>query len=147
MNAIFLDIDGVLNTIGDTNLISNTFEFNKLMRLIKLSNETNCKIIITSDRRTFIEERIMIDDIFNSYNMNYDYLSLKRTHRKRSDEILYYLSNNPNVTNYVILDDNDLGYSENNALSSHFIDCYKGGFGEIEFEKAIIILEGTGTIK
>ena len=141
MNIIFLDIDGVLNTFGDANLISNTFEFNKLMRLVKLSNETNSKIIITSDRRTFIEERELIDDIFSSYNLNYDYLSLKRTHRKRSDEILYYLSNNPSITNYVILDDNDLGYSENSALSSHFIDCYKNGFGKEEYEKAIIILE------
>ena len=140
MNIIFLDIDGVLNTIGDTNLISNTFEFNKLMKLVKLSNETNSKIIITSDRRTFIEEREMIDDIFNSYNMNYDYLSLKRTHRKRSDEILYYLSNNPNITNYVILDDNDLGYSDNNILSSHFIDCFKNGFSEEELIKAVELL-------
>jgi len=141
MNIIFLDIDGVLNTIGDTNLISNTFEYNKLMRLVKLSNETNSKIIIISDRRTFIEEREMIDDIFNSYNLNYDYLSLKRTHRKRSDEILYYLSNNPDITNYVILDDNDMGYSENSALASHFIDCYKNGFDEEEYEKATEILK------
>ena len=141
MNVIFLDIDGVLNTIGDTNLISNTFEFNKLMRLIKISNETNSKIIIISDRRTFIEEREMIDDIFNSYNMNYDYLSLKRTHRKRRDELLYYLSNNPNITNYVILDDNDMGYSGNSALASHFIDCYKNGFSEEEYEKAINTLK------
>ena len=141
MNIIFLDIDGVLNKLGDTNLINKTFEYNKLMRLIKLSNETNSKIIITSDRRTFIEERIMIDDIFNSYNMNYDYLSLKRTHRKRSDEILYYLSNNPIITNYVILDDNDMGYSENSALSSRFLDCYKNGFSEEEYEKAINILK------
>lgn len=141
MNIIFLDIDGVLNTLGDTNLINKTFEYNKLMRLIKLSNETNSKIIIISDRRTFIDEREMIDDIFNSYNMNYGYLSLKRTHRKRSDEILYYLSNNPNITNYVILDDNDLCYSENNALSSHFIDCYKNGFSEEKYEKVINILK------
>lgn len=141
MNIIFLDIDGVLNTLGDINLINKTFEYNKLMRLIKLSDETNSKIIITSDRRTFIEEREMIDDIFNSYNMNYDYLSLKRTHRKRSDEILYYLTNNPNITNYVIIDDNDMGYSENSALSSHYVDCYKNGFSEEEYEKAINILK------
>lgn len=140
MNIIFLDIDGVLNVVGDTKLINKTFEYDKLMRLIKLSNETNSKIIITSDRRIFIDERIMIDDIFNSYNMNYDYLSIKRTHRKRSDEILYYLSNNPNITNYVILDDNDLGYSDNSILSSHFVDCYKNGFGEEEFKKGIELL-------
>ena len=143
MNIIFLDIDGVLNTIGDVNLISKTFEYNKLMRLIKLSKETNSKVIITSDRRTFIEEREMIDDFFKSYDLNYDYLSIKRTHRKRSDEILYYLSNNPNITNYVILDDNDLGYSENIALKSHFIDCYNNGFSEVEYDKAFKLLNAT----
>jgi hypothetical protein len=141
MNIIFLDIDGVLNIVGDNSLIEKTFEYNKLMRLIKLSNETDSKIIITSDRRTFAEEREMIDDIFNSYNMNYDYLSLKITHRKRSEEILYYLSNNSNIINYVILDDNDLGYSENIAIKSHFIDCYNNGFGEVEYEKALEILD------
>ena len=33
MNVIFLDIDGVLNTVGDNFLIEKTFEYNKLMRL------------------------------------------------------------------------------------------------------------------
>ena len=135
MNIIFLDIDGVLNTIGDTNLIENTFELNKLKLLIKLSDETNSKIVITSDRRTLESEREMIGKVFYNYGVNIDYLSLKRTHRKRSDEILYYLKNN-DVNKYVILDDNDLGYSENNELSSHFINTYDNGFTEIEYIKA-----------
>jgi len=138
MNTIFLDIDGVLNTIGDTSLIENTFDLNKLILLIKLSKETNSKIVVTSDRRTLESEREMISKTFHNYGVNVDYLSLKRTHRKRSAEILYYLKNN-DVTNYVILDDNDLGYS-NNELSSHFINTYDNGFTELEYEKAKVIL-------
>lgn len=38
-NIIFLDIDGVLNTTGDFNLIENTFEEEKL-------NLHNCLILI-----------------------------------------------------------------------------------------------------
>ena len=139
MNIIFLDIDGVLNTLGDTNLIENTFELNKLKLLIKLSEETNSKIVVTSDRRTLESEREMIGKVFYNYGVNIDYLSLKRTHRKRSDEILYYLKNN-DVNNYVILDDNDLGYTENNELSSHFINTYDNGFTQLEYEKAKVIL-------
>ena len=51
MKIIIFDIDGVLNTFGDKELINNIFDKKKLERLIKLSNETHSKIIITSDRR------------------------------------------------------------------------------------------------
>ena len=75
MKVIFLDIDGVLNTFGDKELINNIFEKKKLERLIKLSNETHSKIIITSDRRIHIDERLQIDDAFDRYNCLIDYLS------------------------------------------------------------------------
>ena len=139
MNVIFLDIDGVLNTNGDINLIENTFELNKLKLLIKLSEETNSKIVIISDRRTLESEREMIGRVFYNHGVNIDYLSLKRTHRKRSDEILYYLDNN-DVNKHVILDDNDLGYSKNNELRRHFINTYDNGFTNKEYEQAKVIL-------
>ena len=61
MKIIFLDTAGVLNTFGDKELINNIFEKNKLERLIKLSNETHSKIIITSDRRIHKDEAILFD--------------------------------------------------------------------------------------
>ena len=141
MKIIFLDIDGVLNTFRDKELINNIFEKKKLERLIKLSNETHSKIIITSDRRIHFDERLLIDEAFDRYNALIDYLSYKVLYRNRSDEIIYYLNHNQNITNYVILDDNDLGFSQNQELSNHFINTYKNGFGNTEYNLAKNILK------
>ena len=137
---IFLDIDGVLNTQGDKNLIENTFEENKLNNLVKLVKNSNSELVIISDRRIILDERLMIERIFDKYEILVNYLSLKRTHRKRSDEVLFYLSNHE-CSNYVILDDNDLGYSEDIVLSSHFINTYNNGFTNKEYIKALSILD------
>ena len=139
--VIFLDIDGVLNTTGDKNLLYDLIDELKLNYLISLSNNTNSSIIITSDRRVYEDERKDIDLIFSSRTKDYSYLSLKRTDRLRSDEIIRYLNNNK-VDNFVILDDNDLGYSDNELLKNHFIDTSKNGFLIEEFEEAYKILGG-----
>lgn len=141
MNKIvFLDIDGVLNTFGDKKLISNTFEKTKLENLVNLLLKTESDLVITSDRRLLFEEREMIENVFDNYMILVSYLSLKRTHKNRSDEILYYLNNHP-CTHYVILDDNDLGYSESEVLKPHFINTYKNGFTNELYFKAIEVLE------
>lgn len=136
---IFLDIDGVLNTQGDKNLIKNTFEETKLDNLVRLVLNTNSELVIISDRRLILDERIMIDSVFDKYGILVNYLSLKRTHKKRSDEVLFYLSNHECDT-YVILDDNDLGYSDNDILKSHFINTYKNGFTKEEYYEALSLL-------
>ena len=140
MNKIvFLDIDGVLNTQGDKFLIENTFEENKLKNFIKFLIDTNSDLVVISDRRLIADERLMIDSVFDKYLIVVNYLSFKRTHKKRSDEILYYLSNHKYI-NYVILDDNDLGYSEDNILKSHFVNTYINGFTKEEYNMAMEIL-------
>ena len=138
--VIFLDIDGVLNTTGDKKLINNMVEESKLNNLVNLINNTQSVLVVISDRRLLEDERLNIESIFDNFEILVKYLSLKRTHRKRSDEVLYYLNNHKDITNYVILDDNDLGYSEDIVLYPHFINTYKNGFGEDEYNKAIIIL-------
>ena len=81
----------------------------------------------------------MIEKVFDKYEIFVNYLSFKRTHRKRSDEIIYFLDNHLCNT-YIILDDNDLGYSENVITSVHFINTYKNGFGYDEYIKGLNIL-------
>lgn len=140
MNKIvFLDIDGVVNTFGDKELIANTFEKNKLETVIELLLLTDAKLVIISDRRLLSEERIMIENVFDEYKILVNYLNFKRTHKNRSDEILEYLNDNP-CEQFVILDDNDLGYTESEILKPHFLDTYKQGFTRELFFKATIIL-------
>lgn len=138
-NIIFLDIDGVLNTTGDINLIENTFEESKLLNLVKLVNNTDSNLVIISDRRLIVEERMMIDNVFDEFKISVNYLSFNRTHKKRSDEIIDYL-NNHNYSYFVILDDNDLGYSNDSLLKDHYINTYDNGFTLIEYNKALKIL-------
>lgn len=140
MKTIFLDIDGVLNTFGDKKLINNMVEESKLNNLVNLINNTNSELVVISDRRLLEDERLNIESIFDKYEILVNYLSLKRTHRKRSDEVLYYLNNHKDITEYVILDDNDLGYSEDIILRSHFINTYSNGLTIEECIKALGIL-------
>ena len=139
-NIIFLDIDGVLNTTGDKNLIGNMIEVNKLNYLIKLVKETKSKIIVISSRRLYKEERDIIDNIFDKYEVIVNYLNLKPTHKNRIDEIKYYLSKNK-IENYVILDDVDSGYSNDDILKCHYVNTELNGFLEEEYDKALNILK------
>ena len=116
-----------------------TFEKIKLENLVELLRTTDSILVVTSDRRLIEEERLMIEDVFDPYYILVNYLSYKRTHKNRSDEILYYLSNHP-CDSYVILDDMDLGYSENEALKPHFINTYKHGFTKDLLLKALELL-------
>jgi hypothetical protein len=52
------------------------------------------------------------------------------------------LNHNQNITTYVILDDNDLVFSQNQELSNHFINSYKNGFRNTEYNVAKDILRG-----
>ena len=74
-----------------------------------------------------------------NFNIPRDYLSLKRTHRKRSDEIIYYM-NNKHITNYVILDDCDIGYSDS-ILRDHFVNTHKNGFDMYKYNEALEVLK------
>ena len=140
-NVIFLDIDGVLNTSGDTNLKGDMFEIKKFKNVCNLSCDTLSKIVIISDRRLYEKERNVITNMFHDYGISIDYLSVKRTHRKRSDEIKYYLSNNKDINKYVILDDVDLGYSEDDILSKYFVNTEANGFDEAKYNEALKILK------
>lgn len=136
---VFLDIDGVLNTPGDKNLIDDTFEETKSKNLVHLLQDTKSNLVIISDRRLIAEERNKIDNLFDKYMILVNYLNFRRTHKNRSDEIIEYLNENP-CNHYVILDDNDLGYSESEVLKAHFLDTYKRGFTLDLYFKAIEIL-------
>ena len=140
MKYIFLDIDGVLNSSGDKNLIFGIVDVSKLELFCKLVNKTNSNVVVISSRRIYKEDRDLIlralDDIYDklsfiSYNMNYKY---------RKDEINLFLSNNP-CDKYVILDDIDSNYTKDKDMINHFIHINTmKGFTDEDYIKAITIL-------
>ena len=141
MKYIFLDIDGVLNAPGDTNLIEGVLDVEKYTLFKKLVERTNSKVVIISSRRIYKEDKNVLlkalDDIYDnlmfiSYELNFKY---------RCDEILHFLKSNP-CSSFVILDDIDSRYSKNEYINNHYVSI-NGivGFTVNDYEKALELLK------
>ncbi len=138
---IFLDIDGVLNATGDKFLIEDTFEPYRLRLLVKLIRNTNSRIVVISSRIMYEDERNKIERVFDNYNIKVDYINKIKEYAYRFYKVINYLVRN-DYSNFVILDDNDFGYSNNEILCNHFVSTIENGFGEPEYDKALSILNG-----
>ena len=123
MNVIFLDFDGVLNTIHYSSL--NDIE-KRIQILAEICNEYNCKVVIEASSKDAIDEETLevdpaswVNDIFKlfkKYNIECigrtpnvekkinDYTSLPMW---KEDEILNYLQMHPEIEHYCIIDDDD----------------------------------------
>ena len=134
INVIFLDIDGVLNGYNFWNLLGwdiiSKFKSNKLKnwyrkltepfgvherkvkRLAKIVHNTmNTKVVISSSWRSGLQSNNLSDsekrlfDLFDKYDIEiYDYTPILPS-GKRENEIMAWLFRNPQVNNFVILDD------------------------------------------
>ena len=140
VRIVFSDIDGVLNTPFDKERIGGIFEVKRLSNLIKLIHQTGSVLVIISRRRFYEEERKNIDSVFNERDVQVDYLQYEKSDTKRSDEILDYLDNHEDISEYVIIDDNDYGYSKNPVLSCHYVNACAGGLSMAVYKKACAIL-------
>ena len=135
---IFLDIDGVLNAPGDK-IIHEMFEENKLKLLIDFIVLNDCKIVLTSSRRTIESDVKIIKKVFESYT-ELMLVSDRKMFKYRGQEIEYFIKQN-SINNYVIFDDNDNGISDIFELKSHFVLVnYLTGLTEKDIEKAQEIL-------
>jgi hypothetical protein len=147
MKIIFLDIDGVLNVIPQGHdEWGGIFHKHFVDNLKWIIEETNAKIVISSSWR-FSGLQSMIDmwkerkypgeiiDItpWNLPNVNPKlgfYQRLERGH-----EIEDWLNRHPNVTNYVILDDDSdmlptqMNYFVKCSENIHHLDCIDYGYG------------------
>ena len=119
MKYIFLDIDGVLNAVGDKEIVFNMMEVNKLELFVNFAMEMDANVVITSSRRIYKEEVKMIKLALSRLN-NVSVLSEKRIHKHRGNEIEWYITENK-VNNFVIFDDNDDMISDKPLLNNHFI--------------------------
>ena len=141
MKYIFLDIDGVLNAPGDKNLIEGIIEPNKYNLLKSLISKTKSKVVIISSRRLYKEDRDLLLKALDDIYADLMFISYKLTSKYRKDEINQFLIKNP-CLNYVILDDIDCGYSDDNWMVKNYIPI-DGilGFTAEDYMKALKILE------
>ena len=135
MNVIFLDFDGVLNTIHDNTL--ETLE-KRIQILSFICKKYQCKIVIEASAKDTIDEYTLkttskwvqtIFNLFKKYNIecigrtpnvtkklsNISYLSMWK-----EDEIRLYLYHHPEIEHYCIIDDNDS--TDLNKLKNHLVE-------------------------
>lgn len=119
MNAIFLDIDGVLNT--QESLYNHNFnqeveiDIDKLLLLKELIDKTNSLVVLSSSWRIgltiedgIIKSKSDFHDDFLSLLDMYGITLYDRTpsiEGNRAKEIHAYLKMHPEIDNYIILDD------------------------------------------
>jgi len=123
MNVIFLDFDGVLDTIHYS---SNEDIENKISILADICKEYNCKVVIEAAAKNAIDENTLetesgwIHYIFELFK-KYDIDCIGRTPNviKKYDEYSYYpiwkeyeirlyLFRHPEIEHFCIIDDDDL---------------------------------------
>ena len=122
MNVIFLDFDGVLNTVHCSSLEDTE---RRIKILGDICKELNCKIVIEAAMKDVIDEETLetdseyvkkIFDLFKKYNI--EYIGRTPTVEKetkdgiwypiwKEDEIRLYLYRHPEIEHYCILDDDD----------------------------------------
>lgn len=139
---IFLDIDGVLNdwkylkyyldnhpeekggVITRFNPMS-MFALNYLIE--KLEKDYNvCLVIISTWRSNMVETVKTLKNQNLKYNKQIDALGFYFNSYQRGKEILKYLENKNDKTNFVIIDDEDFDYknniSKNKIIKTNFFD-------------------------
>lgn len=153
MKAIFLDIDGVLNNIQHITLLyeellgekqyvqlrrelgAMPFDYRSCKLLQDLIKHTNADIILSSTWR-LNDKNIQIIEGYTGIQIKDKTPGLSCS---RGIEINTYLNEHPEITNYVIIDDDTDMMAEQ---ASHFVKCNTNtGFTQKEYEEALKILE------
>ena len=139
---VFLDIDGVLN---DKNYLENYLDnhpeekggvitrFNPMSMFAlnylieKLEKDYNVCLVISSTWRSNMVETVKTLKNQNlKYNKQIDALGFYFNSNQRGKEILKYLENKNDKTNFVIIDDEDFDYknniSKNKIIKTNFFD-------------------------
>lgn len=149
MNVIFLDVDGVLN---DQDLIFEKFKTREIeisrdkLLLLKeiITSNDDTKVVLSSSWRIGLlkkDKKIFADttyhreflELLKEYGIEiYD---ITPSMMNRVEEIRYYLDNNKDIDNYVILDDEQL--NDENQVKTDF---FNGGLTKEHVNLAIDIL-------
>lgn len=135
MKVIFLDIDGVLNT-----KIKGVIEESKLIYLRKIIDATGAVVFITSLWSAF--NTIGLNELIQQLN-DYDIVCIDYIHnhslKMKDEHVEEYLSSHPEITSYVIVDDNEYEFEKKFPL--HFVQTNtRYGLTEKDSIKIISIL-------
>ena len=150
MKVIFVDADGCMIDDGwaDKCFAEEGYdpydydEFNprSLRLLARLKEETEAEVVFSSswrfDELSFINAKVQFEEVGIQL---YGYTTLDwHTGQTRSDEIALFLTQHPEIENYVILDDVDI---TNEILRAHWVKTtFKEGFTREMFLRAKEIL-------
>ena len=163
MKVIFLDFDGVLNCSTsksrvpfpkEPNVWYVGLDSNKLWNLAKIIQETDAKIVLTTTWREHYEVGAykQTDPVGKYMNNKFRKFGLKIYDKiqrgKRFDRgrgVNVWLDEHPEVTNFVILDDEEMGYyNDYDLFDPHYVKTLWDGHGLTEncANAAIRILNG-----
>lgn len=146
MKAIFLDIDGVLNSDEHTAFIKSfitygdnmiePFDDECLYNLKYIVDETDAKIIITSIWRLFPDYLYILMNKLEEYGLDKNVISLTTSNKYKDklQEIAVKLKK-LGITEYVVLDNDDTL-----KLERHIITNNVTGLTEIDAKQAVKIL-------
>ena len=145
--VIFLDIDGVMNSVYGEGPFEADMELSKLSLLRKLILESSSSgIVLTSDRR--YSPYYMKEFLATLSSLRIPYISKTRDPKKpkegfdnRGLQIRDYLIEHEEIERLVILDDIDDGISSFFPMEFIKVDRYKGLDEEI-YQRALGVLKG-----
>lgn len=140
MKAIFLDIDGVMNTSESWSLSLNQQILDeKVMLLKQIVDKTDAKIVISSSWRSFNRHMEVVIEKFSKYDLYiYSITPKLGGNNQRGDEIRKWLKYNPKFDSFVILDDDSdmKEYTETHLIKTD----YNIGLTQKQVDKAISML-------
>jgi hypothetical protein len=158
-SILFLDIDGVLNSRQYIRRMNELWDDPKyqidpdcVVRLNKITDETGANIVVSSTWRIpFLHTAdglTKLQDLFSGYGITgkvvgmtpdfvaQQYGSLYVASGHRGDEITAWLTDNPEVDNFVILDDETVTGYDDRLIKTEF----DTGLLDSHVERAIIML-------
>lgn len=161
MKAIFLDIDGVLNTekfcrknyrkFKKTGLKEPDINEEYVQNLSRIVDETDSYVILSNTWKSYfkhldgelVPEGFNIDayklyELFLKYDIPLADKTKEFELKNKEVEINTYLENNPQITNYLIINSEDLDLSYKNKR--HTLVTNNNGLNEKDIDKAIEIL-------
>lgn len=110
MKVLFLDIDGVMTTVGAP--LSKHYKGLALLEkpvclLLDLLRETDAKIVLSSDWRRYKSNQYLCDTYLKPYGLETFYYDKtgNEVEASRGIEIQKWLAQHPEVSSFVILDD------------------------------------------